>query len=114
MFTEFDTYKDKLDEAQKTDIDEKKLSITKNWEDLRKFLEARMPIIEDYVAFHGEADNLQNLFKNLENTLMGTVKSSDFPYIDELWNKIQNQFTFLKAIAKKIHDDISKVSFFYL
>lgn len=103
-----------MDDSQKGDIDEKNLSITQNWEELKKFIEARIPLFEDYVTFHNEADNLQNLFKNLENVLMTSVNNTDFQYIDDLWSKIQNQFTHLKTVAKSFHDGVSKVSSIFL
>jgi len=98
-----------LEDAQRDDVNDRIRLLTKNWNDLNNFLVARIPIIELYERFHHEAEHLTNLFDNLEANLRTTNKTNDFHYIDTVWNKIQQQFTLLKNIAKLFATEKAKV-----
>lgn len=100
-----------LEDSQRDDVNEKIKLLVKNWNDLREFIAARIPLIELYIKFHLEAEHLTNLFNNLEQTLKTTIKSNDFHYIDTVWNKIQTQYTMLKTVAKMFTVEKSKVCF---
>ena len=102
-------YLDSLEDEQKEDVDSKITSLKQNWSDLKNFVFARVGLIEMYGQFHHEAENLSNLFNNLEQTLKTRSHPNDFKYIDSVWSKIQIQFTYLKKVGRQFNEESVKV-----
>ena len=109
LHTKLTPYRESLEDDQRDDVDSKISLLKQNWSDLKNFVLSRINLIEMYIQFHHEAENLSNLFNNLEQTLKTTSQPNDFKYIDSVWSKIQIQFTYLKKVGKNFIDESSKV-----
>lgn len=101
-----------VESGQKEDVHEKMESLKKNWNDLRNFIRNRVSLIELFLKFHHEAEDLGNMFNTLEQTLKSSAQLDSF-YIDSLWQNIQTQYTHLKSIGRKFLEDYPKVRCFH-